>query len=138
MTELGPAVYLDTSALVKLIRQEAGSSGVSSLLETTGAVPASSQIAEVELMRAVRRHSPELSDQARSLLDEIVLLPLTAEIRTRAQFISPTSIRSLDAIHMATGLGISPHLAYFVTYDRRMAEAAETTGLPAMSPADPA
>lgn len=138
MNGLGPAVYLDTTAMVKLVRQEAGSDGVRSLLETTDAVPVSSQIAEIELMRAVRRHSPELSDPARSLLDEIVLLPLTAEMRVRAQFIKPVSVRSLDSVHMATALEISSHLAHFATYDQRMAEASAAAGLPVVSPSDPA
>lgn len=47
---------------------------------------------------------------------------------------APTTLRSLDAIHLAAALDIRDDLAAFVTYDRRLFEAARGVGLPVRSP----
>jgi uncharacterized protein len=44
------------------------------------------------------------------------------------------SVRSLDAIHVATALQI-PGLTAFVAYDTRLADAAAVAGLPVEAPA---
>ncbi|MCM4076860.1 hypothetical protein [Paractinoplanes hotanensis] len=45
-------------------------------------------------------------------------------------------MRSLDAIHLATGLRLKDQdrLTSFVTYDKRLAEAASAAGLPVDMP----
>jgi hypothetical protein len=43
-------------------------------------------------------------------------------------------VRSLDAIHLATALRIQP-LTSFVTYDKRLADAAQLAGLTVDAPA---
>jgi predicted nucleic acid-binding protein len=38
-------------------------------------------------------------------------------------------VRSLDAIHLATALRIRSQLTSFITYDKRLADAAQVAGL---------
>lgn len=63
------------------------------------------------------------------MLDLIDLVDLDSGIRILAQTVGPASVRSLDAIHLATALRIRQQLASFVTYDRRLADAATAAGL---------
>jgi predicted nucleic acid-binding protein len=51
-------------------------------------------------------------------------------IRILAQTVRPATVRSLDAIHLGTALSIRPRLTSFITYDKRLADAARTEGLP--------
>lgn len=137
MNELGPAIYMDASALVKLARPEPESSGLAAFINEKPGVLTSSVISEVELVRAIRRSSPEQEPAARNLVGRLVLLPLTTEIRVRAQRLTPTTVRSLDAIHIGTALEIAGDLGAIVTYDQRMIEAAELFGLPVSTPGVP-
>jgi uncharacterized protein len=54
---------------------------------------------------------------------------LDAGIRILAQTITPASVRSLDAIHLATALRVRGQLTSFVTYDERLADADAAAGL---------
>ncbi len=134
MSDLAAAMYLDTSALVKLVKPEPGSAELVALIEGTDLHPASAEIAELELLRSVRRHAPDRLERARRILDDLILLPLTRAIRARAVTIDPPTVRSLDAIHLATAIEIRPHLSAVITYDNRMSEAAAASGLPLLRP----
>ncbi len=57
-----------------------------------------------------------------------------AIVRHAAQ-VGPVSLRTNDAIHLATALAMVPELDAFVTYDDRLADAARTLGLPVVRPA---
>jgi predicted nucleic acid-binding protein len=126
--------YLDTSALVKLVLVERGSSGLGDFARTRSVV--SSDLARVELPRAIRRlgfegRAAELADR---LLSRIVLLKLDRATLSSAATVDPAALRSLDAIHLASAMSV-PELESFVTYDRRLADAAEQAGLRVESPA---
>jgi predicted nucleic acid-binding protein len=69
-----------------------------------------------------------------AVLDQIELLDLTPHIRALAQAVEPVTVRSLDAIHLGTALYTRSTLISFVTYDRRLLEAARATGLPVSAP----
>ena len=43
-------------------------------------------------------------------------------------------VRSLDALHIASAETLGPELTSLVTYDKRMAEAARSSGLPVVMP----
>jgi predicted nucleic acid-binding protein len=62
------------------------------------------------------------------------LLPLSADVRALASELQPPSLRSLNAIHLATGLSVGDRLQRLYTYDERMALAAREVGLDAHSP----
>jgi predicted nucleic acid-binding protein len=63
------------------------------------------------------------------------MVELDASTRILAQTIRPSTVRSLDAIHLATALRIRPRLTSFITYDKRLADAAHTAGLTVDMPA---
>jgi predicted nucleic acid-binding protein len=117
-------VYLDSSAAVKLIVREAESDALESWLRPHD-VLTSSALLRTELLRAIRRGEPRRIAEARAVDDEIL---------EAAGDIGPSSIRSLDAIHLATALRLVTALDAIVTYDRRMIEGAVLLGLPVASP----
>lgn len=95
----------------------------------------SSDLARTELMRAVRRASPEHAPAARVVLESMILMQITSEICERAALLDPTILRSLDAIHIATALDLGDDLDHIITYDERMADAANAIGIAVLSPA---
>ncbi|WP_085066507.1 PIN domain-containing protein [Catenuloplanes japonicus] len=74
---------------------------------------------------------PAVIDEFHALLDLIVRIEIDPGIRILAQTVTPPAVRSLDAIHLATGLRLhgQGRLTSFVTYDKRLAEAASAAGL---------
>jgi uncharacterized protein len=69
------------------------------------------------------------------VLDQIDLINLDPPIRILAQTPRPATVRSLDAIHLGTALHARQTLTSFVTYNRRLLDAALAAGLPAEAPA---
>lgn len=126
-------VYLDSSAFVKLVIAEAETPAL--LAALAGAVRlVASEILEVEVLRAIRRVGGAL-DPAHAQLAGVRLLPLNQEIRARAATLEPPSVRSLDAIHLATALSLDSRLEGVYTYDARMSLAAREAGLDVHAPA---
>ncbi|MFF1413514.1 hypothetical protein ACFVX6_27665 [Streptomyces sp. NPDC058289] len=56
-------------------------------------------------------------------------IDLDPGIRILAQTVRPATVRSLDAVHLAPALSIGERLTSFVTYDKRLADAARDAGL---------
>ena len=52
-----------------------------------------------------------------------------------AAALNGADVRSLDAIHLAAARALGEGLAELITYDRRMADAAETIDLAVVAPA---
>lgn len=130
-------IYLDSAAAVKLIHTEADSVALRAFLdERSESGWASSTLMEVETYRALARavapaDMPTAINDFHTLLDLVVLIEIDFGIRILAQTVSPPTVRSLDAIHLATGLRLRDQgrLTSFVTYDKRLADAASATGL---------
>jgi predicted nucleic acid-binding protein len=131
---MGDPVYLDTSALVKLVLQEDQSDALRQFLDETSSQPATSEIAEVELLRAIARHDDQLTKRGLEILTQLVLLPLTTSMRLRASYLAPSTMRSLDALHVATALEIQSDLECLVSYDERMLRSASDAGIKVVSP----
>ena len=128
-------VYLDSSALVKLVVREPESDDLRAFLgENPAAV--SSAIAVTEVRRAIGRLSPRrsLSDRARLVLDGVALLEMELEILEKAASLLPAELRTLDAIHIASALSLGTDLLAFVSYDDRQRNAARKAGLPLVQP----
>ena len=126
--------YLDASAVVKLLVQEAETTALRRRLRSWPR-RASSALLRVELLRTVRRAGmPRLMEGARRQLANIDLVRLDDDLLERATDIEPATARSLDAIHLATALSIGSDLAAVVTYDARMSAAAQALGLPVIAP----
>lgn len=68
------------------------------------------------------------------LLRTVVLLPITRSVKDEAGALPPSSLRSLDAIHLATALEIRSDLTGLLTYDNRLGEAAVNAGLTLTTP----
>jgi predicted nucleic acid-binding protein len=128
-------IYLDSSAIVKLVHAESESQALRDwLAERSDTGWVSSVLAEVESFRALARHAPDAITRLPPVLDLVDLVDLNAEIRGLARGITPASVRSLDAIHLATALRARSKPVSFVTYDNRLADAARTAGLTVDAP----
>jgi uncharacterized protein len=137
-TEAG--LYIDSSALVKLIVEEPESVALRGSLE--GSELVSSEIVLAEVPRAIQRLVASLrvprSRVARGLeavLSSVALLPLEREILRRAGAFDAPFLRALDAIHLASALAAADAIDGFVSYDERQIEAARLADLPILSPA---
>jgi predicted nucleic acid-binding protein len=123
-------IYLDSAAVVKLAHAEPESQALRDWLDQHAEIGwVSSVLVEVESFRALARHAPEAVARLHPVLDIIDLVDLDPGIRILAQTITPSTVRSLDAIHLATALHIRAQLTSFVTYDKRLADAAAFAGL---------
>jgi uncharacterized protein len=129
-------IYLDTAALVKLVRREIASDElVDWLNEQVDRIFVSSALVEVELPRALRRCEPALLTAAPSVLSQVAVYDIDELVRTTAAAYQDPSLRSLDAIHLATADAVlGDDLTAFVTYDRRLLATAKAIGLPTASP----
>ncbi len=132
-------IYLDSAAAVKLVRQEAHSADLVAWLDSRRGVPlVSSALVEVEVPRALRRSAPQALVGVPAAVGRLFRVEIDAVIRaTAAAFAEPT-MRSLDAIHIATAQVLANEsgtpLTAFVTYDRRLLASAKAAGLPTASP----
>ena len=129
-------IYLDSAAIVKLVHAEAESAALRDWLDEradTGWI--SSVLAEIESFRALARYAPEAAARLPAVLDQIDLIGLDSPIRSLARTVRPVTVRSLDAIHLGTALHTRQVLTSFVTYDKRLLDAALAAGLPAEAPA---
>jgi hypothetical protein len=124
------ALYLDSSAIVKLVAAEPESTALQGFLQGRGGPWATSALARTEVVRAVRPGGAEAVERARTVLAAIAEVIVTRNVLDRAALLDPgTSLRTLDAIHLASAMRLGPDLVSVVTYDRRMAAAAEALGL---------
>jgi uncharacterized protein len=89
----------------------------------------SSALLAVEAIRACSRHRNEYAEDAQEWLFDLALMPLEDALLDVAGSLVPPTMRSLDAIHLATALSIRDDLGAFFTYDKRLAEAAGERGL---------
>jgi hypothetical protein len=128
------AVYLDSSAIVKLVVAESESRALTRYLRDHPA-RVSCSLARVEVIRAVRPHGEAAVGRARQLLARISLLRLDDVLVDAAAALDGATLRSLDAIHLAAAQALGDGLVEVVTYDRRMAEAARGFGLAISAPA---
>lgn len=128
------AHYIDTSALVKLVVAEPETAALRNWIAAESPVLISSDLARTELIRAVRRGSPDRTVQARTVLDSISLLTLATATFETAAHLDPTVLRTLDAVHIAAALELGDELVGLVTYDDRMADTARAHGISVIAP----
>jgi hypothetical protein len=125
--------YVDSSALVKLIVREPETDALRRYLTSAGPL-ASSILATVEVSRAVARAIPESTAAMVDVFEAVNVLAFDARIAARAAALRPASLRTLDAIHLATALELAGDLSAFVSYDDRLSAAARDLGLPVVAP----
>lgn len=129
-------IYLDTAALMKLVRREAESDALVEWLDgRPEALLVTSMLAEVELPRALRRVEPELLPAVPELMQRLARHEIDAVVRSTAAGYASAALRSLDAIHLATAeVVLGRRITAFVTYDQRLLATAKERSLPVASP----
>jgi hypothetical protein len=129
------AVYLDSSAIVKLVVHEPETDALLQYL-ARGHLQATSALARVEVVRAVRRHGRSAIARAGDIIDSLNLLVLDDALLDHAATIAADDLRSLDAIHIASAQRLDDTLRALITYDGRMLNAARALGLAAIGPTE--
>jgi predicted nucleic acid-binding protein len=129
--------YLDASALVKLATRETESDALRR--ELTGySDRLTSRLATVEVPRALARRGPETAasanDDVAQALEAVTVIEIDEELASVAAGLEPGTLRSLDAIHLASALALGEELEAFVTYDTRLGKAARAAGLNVVMP----
>ena len=131
-------IYLDTAAIVKLVRVEAESAALVAWLNDRAEEPlVASALVEVELPRALRRSQPEMLGAVALALGRLNRVEINAAVRATAGAYVDPMLRSRDAIHLATAeflIASDVALSAFITYDKRLAEAADKAGLDVVAP----
>jgi predicted nucleic acid-binding protein len=128
-------VYLDASALLKLVVAEPESAALATAI---GQWPdrVSASIVSVEIHRALRRAGrPRAAHEAAdAVLAGLVLIKIDEPVLARASRFSNPPLRALDAIHLAAALTIGDEPEAFITYDTRLARAAAMEHLTVLHP----
>lgn len=127
-------VYLDSSALVKLVVREPESTALRRYLRSRRPYLASALV-RTEVARAVLPNGDRSTPEVAKVLARVNLVRVTDRILESAGSLEPATIRSLDAVHLATAQLLGEAVAVLVTYDERMAQAARALGFTVASPA---
>ncbi len=125
--------YLDASALVRLIVDEAESAGLNRWYVEAERLM-TSRVGVIETIRATGRRTFDKRQRDR-ILSDVEVMELGPAIAASAAVVGSPLLRTLDAIHLASAMALMPELDAFVTYDDRLAEAARSLGLPVVRPA---
>ena len=128
-------IYLDTSALVKLVVAEGESQALKRFLGAHADDSLfSAALARTELIRAVAPSGAQAIADARDLLNRLDTVTLTRQLLDDAGTLLPLRLRSLDAIHLAAAQRAGDSLRAVITYDARMLSAATDLGISTAAP----
>jgi len=132
-------IYLDSAAVVKLVRQEDHSADLVAWLNTHQDMPlVSSALVEVEVPRVLRRSAPQALVAVPAAVGRLFRLEIDVTIRATAAAFAEATLRTVDAIHLATAQILANEsgtpLTAFVTYDQLLLAEAASVGLPTASP----
>lgn len=136
---MSPLYYMDTCALLKLIKSENETEALRHWKIKLGAHArfVTSQLAGVELSRTFRRAGidrqriPFLVQNALKGVDQILL---DDDVLTRAAAFETQKLGTVDAIHLASAEPLTEELDGFVTYDKELAAAVADIGIPHQAP----
>jgi predicted nucleic acid-binding protein len=128
-------IYLDSLALMKLVRQEDETAALREWLSVRPEQPVvTSELGRVEVLRAARRVGGQVSTEARAVVGDLDLVPLDRAVQDLACDIANPLVRTLDALHLASAVLLSEELTAFIAYDHRLATAAQAAGLVVATP----
>ncbi len=124
--------YIDSSALLKLLIVEKESAALTDFIDFT---IKSSVITRVEVIRTLHRIAPEKIAEAQIILAGTDLIPVNPAILNVAENFTPSiTLKSLDALHVATVLFLNKSIEGVITYDRQMIKNAKELGIKVVSP----
>lgn len=128
------AVYLDSSAIVKLVVTEKESAALRKYLRRRAPLVVS-VLARTEVARALLPLGPTAVQRGYNVLTTLELIRVSDRILLDAGALLQAELRPLDAIHLATMRQLGASLLRLVTYDSRMSAAASALGIAAVAPA---
>ena len=124
--------YLDSSAILKLIIKEAESDSLRKFINTK---VITSAISRVEVIRTLSLNDESLIIAGQMVLEKFELMPLSRPLLTIAEnFSSQITLRSLDALQVASVIFLSPMVKSLITYDKNMIKNAKALGISVVSP----
>jgi len=133
-------LYVDTSALLKLLVREAESEAIEIELVQWARL-ATSIVTEVELPRAVSRAREDRPDAVihgsvilQGILAAVAIVPLNDAIVAGARDVGPVHVGALDAIHIASATSLGRDLSAVATYDKRMQDALALARVTVLAP----
>lgn len=128
-------MYLDSSAILKLVQIEAETSALQSWLSDRTGAAVTSELGRVEVLRASSKAAGAAgAAEARAVLGDIDLIPLSRGVQDVACDLSAPGLRTSDALHLASALLLGAALEELVTYDLRLATAARAEGIVVVAP----
>ena len=128
-------IYLDSSALMKLVRRESETDALREWLDLRPQRPVvTSELGRVEVLRAARRIGGPVLAEARAVVGDLDLVPLDRAVQDVACELGEPMLRTLDALHVASALLLGDELTVFIAYDRRLAGGARSAGLDVVTP----
>ena len=127
------AIYLDSSAIVKLAVRETESDALRNHLRRRRPL-VSSALARTEVLRALLPGGETALVAGRRVLARIDLVRVNDRVLNLAGSLLPEELRSLDAIHLAIAGRLGTDLSEIVTYDERMTAAARVMGYKVSAP----
>lgn len=127
-------VYLDTSALGRVVLDEPDSDAIGEALAGFETV-VSSRLLRIELHRLGLRKGIT-HEEVEQWLAAVALVPMDETILAAAESIPPATVATLDAIHLATAVQLAAdrHVESIMTFDARLAEGAAEHGLTVIEP----
>ncbi|HEU5469589.1 MAG TPA: type II toxin-antitoxin system VapC family toxin [Actinophytocola sp.] len=130
-------IYLDSCAIVKLIAPETETPALVGWLDDHPGERVTSALSEIEVPRALRRAAPRRLGIMSGVLSRMARFEVDAPVRATAAAYMDSTLRSLDAIHLATAENLTAsgmRISAFVTYDKRLGTAAAESGLTVVAP----
>jgi uncharacterized protein len=127
-------IYIDTSAVLKLVHPEAESGALRTWLARHSDDLVSSALVRTEARRALLRNDPGALPELPAILAVIAQIPVSEAILDAAAMLPEPLLRSLDAIHLASAQSIAAVTAV-LAYDKHLIDAGRNAGLTVASPA---
>lgn len=127
-------IYIDTSALLKLVHPEAESMPLRTWLARHPDDLVSSALIRTESRRALLRNDPGALPNLPAVLSVIAQIPVSEAVLDLAAMFPDPHLRILDAVHLASAQ-ILPGITTMLGYDKRLVEAAAQAGFTVASPA---
>lgn len=127
-------IYLDSSALIKLIAPEAESKTLSEWIRANWEqARMTSGLAHVDVLRGFREVGPAAEDLASIVLSKIEQVPVSREVLEAAAEL-PMRLDTVGAVHVGSARTLGDGLFAYVSYDSELLAAAAQAGLPTAQP----
>jgi predicted nucleic acid-binding protein len=127
-------IYIDSSAILKMIIKEKESDAIISIARARFIT---SEISRVEVIRAVLRYQPSALKSAEQVLKNINYVRIDSQTLVQAERLPDRiNLRALDAIHIAVAAKMGLKIKSILTYDKQMAKAAKALGFEVLAPTE--